>query len=62
SRWPVPEDLYPAIAQDAVLLNSGKDNPAARAFLSFLGGDSANRVKARFGYGLGEPAKIRPDA
>ncbi len=62
SRWPVPENLYPAIAQDAVLLNSGKDNPVARAFLSFLGGDAANRVKVRFGYGVGEPAKIRPDA
>jgi len=62
SRWPVPETLYPVIAQDAVLLNSGKDNPAARAFLLFLGGAEANRVKDKFGYGLGEPAKIRPDA
>ena len=62
SRWPVPENLYPAIAQDAILLNSGKDNPAARAFLSFLGGAEANRVKDKFGYGVGEPPKIRPDA
>lgn len=62
SRWPVPENLYPAIAQDAVLLTTGKDNPAARAFLLFLGGAEANRVKAKFGYGTGEPAKIRPDA
>lgn len=62
SRWPVPENLYPAIAQDAVLLTAGKDNPAARAFLLFLGGAEANRVKAKFGYGLGELPKIRPDA
>lgn len=62
SRWPVAENLYPPIAQDAVLLNSGKDNPAARAFLIFLAGPEANRVKARLGYGTGEPAKIHPDA
>tara|TARA_R110000782_G_scaffold112484_1_gene202387 strand:+ start:1339 stop:2121 length:783 start_codon:yes stop_codon:yes gene_type:complete len=62
SRWPVPENLYPAIAQDAVLLTAGKDNPAARAFLLFLGGAEANRVKAKFGYGTGTLPKIRPDA
>ncbi len=62
SRWPVPENLYTAIAQDAVLLTAGKDNPAARAYLLFLGGAEANRVKDKFGYGTGEPAKIRPDA
>lgn len=62
SRWPVPENLYPVIAQDAILLNIGKDNPAARAFLHFLGGAEANRVKDRFGYGVGEPPKTRPDA
>jgi molybdate transport system substrate-binding protein len=62
SRWPVPETLYPVIAQDAVLLTAGKDNPAARAFLRFLGGAEANAVKDRFGYGVGEQPKIRPDA
>lgn len=62
SRWPVPENLYPVIAQDAILLNTGKDNPAARDFMLFLGGAEANRVKDRFGYGVGEPPKIHPDA
>ncbi|MCF3631114.1 molybdate ABC transporter substrate-binding protein [Thalassospiraceae bacterium LMO-SO8] len=62
SRWPVPENLHPVIAQDAILLNSGKDNPAARAFMRFLGGAEANTVKDKFGYGVGEPPKIRPDA
>ena len=62
SRWLVPENLYPAIAQDAILLNNGKTNPAARAFLIFLGGPDANQVKEKFGYGVGEPPKIKPDA
>jgi molybdate transport system substrate-binding protein len=62
SRWPVPARLYSVIAQDAVLLTKGQGNPAARAFVSFLGGPEANKVKTRFGYGVGEPPKIRPDA
>ncbi|MAO55165.1 MAG: molybdate ABC transporter substrate-binding protein [Rhodospirillaceae bacterium] len=62
SRWPVPQTLYTPIAQDAILLTVGKDNPAARAFLRFLGGPAANKVKEAFGYGVGEPPKTRPDA
>jgi len=62
SRWVVPENLHPAIAQDAVLLTAGKDNPAARAFLLFLGGPEANQVKEKFGYGVGHLPKIKPDA
>ena len=62
SRWPVPQNLYTPIAQDAIQLTAGKDNPAARAFLRFLGGSAANKVKEAFGYGVGEPPKTRPDA
>lgn len=62
SRWPVPQTLYTPIAQDAILLTIGRDNPAARAFLRFLGGPAANKVKEAFGYGVGEPPKTRPDA
>jgi molybdate transport system substrate-binding protein len=53
SRWLVPEDLYPELAQDAVLLKRGADNPAARAFLDFLKGPEAANVKTKFGYGTG---------
>jgi molybdate transport system substrate-binding protein len=53
SRWLVPQDLYPVIAQDAVLLKRGADNPAATAFLDFLKGPEAAKVIARFGYGTG---------
>jgi molybdate transport system substrate-binding protein len=51
SRWPVPAELHPPIAQDAVLLRRGAENPAARAFLDFLRGPEAEAVKRTFGYG-----------
>ncbi|MCB2261546.1 MAG: molybdate ABC transporter substrate-binding protein [Candidatus Thiosymbion ectosymbiont of Robbea hypermnestra] len=54
SRWRVPEHLHPALAQDAVLLRRGADNPAARRFLAFLKGPQAAAVKTRYGYGAGD--------
>ena len=51
SRWVVPANLYGAIRQDAVLLRSGSDNQAARAFLAFLKGPEALAVIERYGYG-----------
>lgn len=54
SRWIVPEDLYPTIAQDAVLLKSGEKNEAAVAFVDFLKGPKALEVKEKFGYGAGK--------
>ena len=53
SRWIVPEILHAPIAQDAVLLNRGADNEAARAFVDFLRSAGANGVKSTFGYGTG---------
>ncbi|MGA8258642.1 MAG: molybdate ABC transporter substrate-binding protein [Arenicellales bacterium] len=53
SRWVVPRHLYAPISQDAVLLKRGADNPAARAFVEFLGGPQAREVKRRYGYGTG---------
>ncbi|MCH7499891.1 MAG: molybdate ABC transporter substrate-binding protein [Nitrospinae bacterium] len=52
SRWLVPEDLYDAIDQDAVLLTRGKSNPAARAFLKFLQSGRARNILKSYGYGL----------
>jgi len=54
SRWIVPEELHTLIAQDAVLLKTGADNPAARAYMTFLKGPEAGAVKDRFGYGRGD--------
>lgn len=53
SRWIVPADLYPVIAQDAVLLAHGAENEAALAFIAFLKGDAAGEVKTAYGYGSG---------
>jgi molybdate transport system substrate-binding protein len=50
SRWLVPSRLHAPIVQQAVLLTAAKDNPAARAFLAFLGTPEARAVIRRFGY------------
>lgn len=36
ARWDPPVGLYRPIRQDAVLLQAGRDNPAASAFMAFL--------------------------
>ena len=51
SRWIVPDSLHSPIAQDAVLLERGANNEAARAFLAFLRGARAKAIVAEFGYG-----------
>ncbi len=50
SAWPVPASLHAPIRQDAVLLQSGRDNPAARALLDFLRGAQARRIMESQGY------------
>lgn len=52
SAWIVPAAMHAPIAQDAVLLNAGRDNPAAAAFLKHLQGDEARAVIRAFGYEL----------
>ena len=54
SRFDVPQDLFTPIRQDAVLLNTGKDNVAAVAFLAFLKSDQAKEIINDFGYHLPE--------
>ena len=53
SRWPVPDDLYAPIRQDAILLAGGDENPAARAYLDFLKSPAAAAIIEHFGYGTG---------
>lgn len=50
SAWIIPSKLYQAIKQDAVLLNKGKDNPAAREFLDYLKTPAAVQIIRSFGY------------
>lgn len=52
SRWDVDAGLYGPIRQDAVLLEEGRDDPVARAFLDFLRGRAAARIISRHGYSL----------
>ena len=52
SRWLVPQELYPPIRQDAVLLKSAADNEAARAFIGFLKGPEARAIIEKYGYVL----------
>lgn len=52
SRWVVPANMHKTIAQDAVLLKTGADNDAAKAFLTFLKGPEARKVIEKYGYGF----------
>ena len=52
TRWLVPDSLHSPIRQDAVLLKTGADSEAAKAFLAFLKGPEARAVIERFGYAL----------
>jgi len=50
--WLVPEIYHSPIAQGAVLLNEGADNPAALAFLEFLQSKEAVAVIEAAGYSV----------
>lgn len=50
SGWIVPNSMYLPIKQDAILLNSGRDNAAAIALLSYLQSEAAKAVIRKFGY------------
>ena len=50
--WLPPQDLYPAIKQNAVLLKVGENNDAAKAFLDYVKSDAAAKVIEAAGYTL----------
>ena len=50
TRWEVPENLHAPIRQDAVLLKTGADSEASKAFLAFLRGREASAIIEQFGY------------
>jgi molybdate transport system substrate-binding protein len=56
SRWEVPQSFYTPIRQDAVLLDTGADEPAALALIDYLTTPEARAVIERFGYGIGQEA------
>jgi molybdate transport system substrate-binding protein len=51
-RWDVPVNLHEPIQQDVVLLTKGKDNPAAKSLMEFMGGLQAMAIIERYGYEL----------
>jgi len=52
SAWIVPAQMHDPIKQDAVILNKGKDNVAAKALVEYLKGPKAAAVIKSFGYQL----------
>lgn len=52
SKWVVPESDYAPIAQQAVLLKSADNDPVAKAFITFLKGESAKAIIQSYGYGI----------
>ncbi|MFA7943895.1 molybdate ABC transporter substrate-binding protein [Pseudomonas brenneri] len=52
SAWIVPSQMHDPIKQDAVILNKGKDNPAAKALVDYLKGPKAAAVIKSYGYQL----------
>nr|VFJ57495.1 MAG: molybdate transport system substrate-binding protein [Candidatus Kentron sp. FM]VFJ72381.1 MAG: molybdate transport system substrate-binding protein [Candidatus Kentron sp. FM]VFK19819.1 MAG: molybdate transport system substrate-binding protein [Candidatus Kentron sp. FM] len=51
-RWIVPSSLHAPLIQQAVLLQAGADNPAARRFLAFLQSPGARELIRAQGYEL----------
>jgi molybdate transport system substrate-binding protein len=54
SAWIVPENLYSPILQDAVLLKTGAENPAALALLEYLKSAPAKAIIKKYGYELAQ--------
>jgi molybdate transport system substrate-binding protein len=52
SAWIVPDNLSPPIRQDAVMLENGRNNPAAAALLDYLRSKEATEIIRSFGYSL----------
>jgi molybdate transport system substrate-binding protein len=50
SRWVVPETLHAPIDQQAILLQTGRDSVAAKAFLAFLKTPQAVAIIRKYGY------------
>lgn len=50
SAWVVPADMHAPIRQDAIVLNSAKDNPAAAALVQYLQSDKARTIMGAYGY------------
>jgi len=52
SAWIVPAKLHAPIRQDALILSSGKNNPAAEALMQYLKSDKAKAIIKSYGYDI----------
>lgn len=52
--WPVPETLHKPISQNAILVQGAQTNPAAVAYLDFLGGPDAQTIIVDHGYDMAD--------
>lgn len=52
SAWRVPASLHAPIRQDALLLNPGREQPAAMALMAYLKSERARAIVRSFGYDL----------
>lgn len=50
SVWIPPQSLYTPLRQDVVLLEKGREDPAASEFVDFLFSEAAQQVVLRYGY------------
>ena len=50
SAWLVPSNMHEPIRQDAIVLNTAKDNAAAKALMDYLRGDKARAIITSYGY------------
>ena len=50
SAWIVPGHLHTSIRQDAILLKSAQDNPAAHALIAYLKSEKARAIIQSYGY------------
>lgn len=50
SAWVVPSDLHKPLRQEAILLQPGRNKPAARALMNFLGSPQARAIIRANGY------------
>ncbi len=49
-RWDIPADMYPRMAQAAVILKSARDKEAARGFLAFLKSQAGRQIFDKYGF------------
>ena len=52
SAWIVPESMHEQLKQDIVLLNPGKESPAASALIDYIKSEKSKKIIERYGYRL----------